>query len=368
MQGQLGHDNTDDYLQPTLIVANRFENAKVQMVACGDGHTAAVTSSGKLWTFGTGDNGQLGLGITKKSLVPLLVDPESFKHAHVVMVACGFSHTAAVAKISGGLGKRCNTLWTWGCGIQGRLGHGADCADKMVPTEIPTARFADCNMCTVACGDDHTAAVTQNGRVFTWGVGNNWQLGHSHREACFVPTRIERLEQHRVVTVACGPAHTAAVTEEGHLWTWGNGSLGQVQNICVRTMSLLCEHVRGARRRRVLGARRRGTPPQSRCVPSGQVKFGSTIWEYSIPTSYSPVFFPYAFGPGARQLRRGAPARSSPSTLPRATRSFEIWPSDTIFPLFLGPGIFIATNLCCLPSNCPGKSCKPSEQNRFVHT
>jgi len=276
MQGQLGHDNTEDYLQPTLIVANRFENAKVQMVACGDGHTAAVTSSGKLWTFGTGDNGQLGLGITKKSLVPLLIDPESFKHAHVVMVACGFSHTAAVAKISGGLDKRSNTLWTWGCGIQGRLGHGADCADKMVPTEIPTARFGDCNICTVACGDDHTAAVTQNGLVFTWGVGNNWQLGHSHREACFVPTRIRRLEQHRVVTVACGPAHTAAVTEEGHLWTWGNGSLGQVRNVCMRAKSLLCEHVRGARRRRVLGARRRGTPCQS-CYVSGQAKLGSTV-------------------------------------------------------------------------------------------
>jgi len=69
-------------------------------------------------------------------------------------------------------------------------------------------------------------------------------------------------------------------------------------------------------------------------------------------------------------LARGSfgAVRPSPSTLPRATRSFEIWPSDTIFPLFLGPGIHIATNLCCLPSNCPGKSRKTLEKHRLFRT
>ena len=72
----------------------------------------------------------------------------------------------------------------------------------------------------VACGLCHTAALSSNGEVFTCGWGYYGQLGHGDKEDRSVPTKVEIPGGERIVKVACGDYHTAAVTVTGKLYTW----------------------------------------------------------------------------------------------------------------------------------------------------
>ena len=72
----------------------------------------------------------------------------------------------------------------------------------------------------IACGGWHTVGLSPNGEVFTWGCGENGQLGHGDRRHRNVPTKVESLSRETSVKVACGESHTAALTSTGKLLTW----------------------------------------------------------------------------------------------------------------------------------------------------
>ena len=69
----------------------------------------------------------------------------------------------------------------------------------------------------------HTAALTKEGKVFTWGLNYYGQLGHGDELERNVPTKVEHLLRDgeiKIVKISCGGLHTAVVTEEGRLLTW----------------------------------------------------------------------------------------------------------------------------------------------------
>ena len=79
----------------------------------------------------------------------------------------------------------------------------------------------------VACGEEHTAAVTEGGGVYTCGIGECGQLGHRDEESQLAPRRVPAagVNGKRVVMVAAGRWHTVALSEAGPLSTWGWGGL-----------------------------------------------------------------------------------------------------------------------------------------------
>uniref|UniRef100_A0A7S2H7P8 Uncharacterized protein n=1 Tax=Haptolina brevifila TaxID=156173 RepID=A0A7S2H7P8_9EUKA len=90
------------------------------------------------------------------------------------------------------------------------------------------------------CSDYHNGAITAMGELWVWGCAVYGKLGFMPSEACagFAdgtpyeprPTRVGGgLRGRRVVQALCSSVHTAAVTADGGLWTWGStlyGSLG----------------------------------------------------------------------------------------------------------------------------------------------
>jgi len=104
-------------------------------------------------------------------------------------------------------------LYTWGYGSNGRLGHGEE-ADVLLPTVVTSLK--DEKIVHVACGGCHTAAVTSNGLLYTFGWNHYGQLGHgapcfSGEDLQVVPKIVEGLKSHHVVQVACGEQHTVAL-------------------------------------------------------------------------------------------------------------------------------------------------------------
>jgi len=133
-----------------------------------------------------------------------------------VLVAAGKLTSAAVASDG--------SLFVWGWGQWGQLGVG-DTVNRLTPERLtPEKHFEDSRVLVTSCGGFHMLAVTEYGAVWSWGRGAQAQLGHNDRHDCLVPRSIEmkRFDDLKVVTVACGLLHSVAVTEDGRLWTWGS--------------------------------------------------------------------------------------------------------------------------------------------------
>lgn len=66
----------------------------------------------------------------------------------------------------------------------------------------------------VACGWQHTLCLTLDGRVFSWGYGEDGQLGHNDTEDSLSPKEVEYFSQNglQVVFVAAGHSHSGAIT------------------------------------------------------------------------------------------------------------------------------------------------------------
>ena len=193
----------------------------VAVVSAGLHTMGIVTDAGDLLMCGWGESGKLGLGDEADRTTPTMVDRALFGHDAVLMVACGERHTAALTE--GGV------VFTCGRGLEGQLGHG-DAENQRVPTRIPTAQFNNGRVVMLTAGKRHTVALSEEGHVFTWGHGGNGQLGQGSAEDLLSPRLLEpgRFGGEKMVFVAAGGDHTVAVTTGGLLYTWGFGEVGQL--------------------------------------------------------------------------------------------------------------------------------------------
>jgi hypothetical protein len=103
-----------DYRKPTIL--RSLIGIQISSIDCGDQHVAIVSSSGHLYTFGKGCYGRLGHGnendLSTPTLVSTLID------VPIMKVSCGYAYTFALTRE----GK----LFSWGAGGNGRLGLGND--------------------------------------------------------------------------------------------------------------------------------------------------------------------------------------------------------------------------------------------------
>lgn len=224
--GLLGHGNDISHWMPKRV-NGPLEGIRVSSIACGPWHTALVTSSGQLFTFGDGTFGVLGHNDKKSAYFPREV--ESLKGLKTVKAACGVWHTAAVVEVMVGYSSAssCSSgkLFTWGDGDKGRLGHG-DKEQRLVPTCV--AALVDHNFRQVACGYSLTVALTTSGQVFTMGSPNYGQLGDTEADGK-LPGLVEgKLLEAFVEEIGCGSHHVAVLTHKSEVYTWGKGANGRL--------------------------------------------------------------------------------------------------------------------------------------------
>eukprot|EP00941_MAST-03F_sp_MAST-3F-sp1_P005053 g5053.t1 len=212
--GQLGLGDTNDQHTPVLIEA--LKNKKVLGLACGSGHTVVLTSKGEVHTWGRGDDGRLGHGDNAWKYVPRLV--EALRGKQISQVTCGSYHTAAVT-VDG-------KLFTWGGGMYGKLGHG-DETGHSTPCLVET--LVGKTIVQIACGSRHTVALRMDGEVYTWGDKESGVSGHGDTDGHqYYPRVVEGMMGHRVQQIAACGFHTACLTEHGNVYSWGEGKFGRL--------------------------------------------------------------------------------------------------------------------------------------------
>lgn len=69
--------------------------------------------------------------------------------------------------------------------------------------------------------------------MYTWGLGEYGRLGHGDTTTHLKPKLVEALVGQRIVQVACGSrdAQTMALTEDGSVYSWGDGDFGKLAYI-----------------------------------------------------------------------------------------------------------------------------------------
>ncbi|KAM3395039.1 RCC1 domain-containing protein RUG3, mitochondrial isoform X1 [Capsicum galapagoense] len=210
--GALGHRVYHRELVPRLVEGSW--DAEICHVATSGTHTAAITKSGELYTWGRDEgDGRLGLGpgrgpneaggLSIPSKVKLLP-------ASVAAVSCGGFFTMALLEEG--------ELWNWGANSNYELGRG-DKLSGWKPQLVPSLK----GVCVtqIASGGYHSLALTDKGEVLSWGHGGHGQLGTSSLQNQKVPIPVEALAHEKVVYIACGGSSSAAITDGGKLYMWG---------------------------------------------------------------------------------------------------------------------------------------------------
>uniref|UniRef100_F6Q113 Regulator of chromosome condensation 1 n=1 Tax=Xenopus tropicalis TaxID=8364 RepID=F6Q113_XENTR len=175
-----------------------------QDVFCGAYFTFAVSQEGHVYGFGLSNYHQLGTKTTQSCFAPQNLT--SFKNSTKSWV--GFSggqhHTICVDSE----GK----VYSLGRAEYGRLGLGENAEELSEPTPIPILPKTK----SVACGASVSYAVSNDGRVFAWGMGTNLQLGTGEEEDVWSPQEMtgKQLEDRDVLSVSSGGQHTVLLVRK----------------------------------------------------------------------------------------------------------------------------------------------------------
>ena len=105
-------------------------------------------------------------------------------------------------------------VYTCGAGYHGQLGRKSNRGQKKYAT-LPLIVELIKAVRQVSCGGLHTAVLTDNGHIYTWGDGRMGQLGNLDEgyNSHLTPHRIDSLATRVVVKqIACGQYHTVCVT------------------------------------------------------------------------------------------------------------------------------------------------------------
>jgi alpha-tubulin suppressor-like RCC1 family protein len=214
---QLGHDNANPGV-PTKVDDSTFDGKKVMQVAAGRMHSAALLDNGLVYTWGCGTDGALGHGNKTNQLTPKLV--EKLKNKKAVDIACGRDYTVVVMDDG--------SVYSFGRDGNGQLGQGRQSLVVSDPKKvaIPSMEKA----MKVAAGDAHVVLATESGKVFSWGDGQQGQLGHGTNTNIYLPREIEYFieEKEKITDVAAGASHSGCISEDGKLYLFGKGRSGQL--------------------------------------------------------------------------------------------------------------------------------------------
>ncbi|KAK7482222.1 hypothetical protein BaRGS_00026571 [Batillaria attramentaria] len=215
-------DSTVAILTPPSVLRLTQEH-RVVGVACGHNYTIAWTDAGRVMSWGSGHHGVLGHGSTNDISTPRVIS--ALQEVDVVEAAAGYSHSAFVTSQGG--------VHVCGKGKDGALGIGeTNLSDASSPVQVafPESVHITKISCSVGEHHGHTLALTNDGRVFSWGDGYKGKLGLGHQDSRYTPTLIHpaHFNMESVTVVCAGGIHSTAATAAGSVFTWGCGSDGRL--------------------------------------------------------------------------------------------------------------------------------------------
>lgn len=270
--GDNGNGRVGPYNDRSKVPVQVTGLSNITIIGAGWGYSAyAIDSTGNLWSWGANGSGQLGTGThdsnnhPNPTLVPSLISVTAISAADDTVLALTSDGTAMGWGYngSGGLGvsstgsavapgpvtnlnnlkaiaaTNINTtnghfaldsnglVWSWGDNNFSTVDCGQTRADSNAYT-IPSVINNMPPVKQISGGDGHVLFVTENGSVAGCGVNSSGQLG----DGTTIQTSATKLGPlsasglSHVTWAAAGSNASAAITEDGSVWTWGGTDSG----------------------------------------------------------------------------------------------------------------------------------------------
>ncbi|XP_001600404.1 RCC1 and BTB domain-containing protein 1 [Nasonia vitripennis] len=213
--GCLGTGDSHSTLHPKKVEALCGKGIKTFAYGSGP-HVLALTNKGEIYSWGHNGYCELGNGSTNQGLTPTLC--LNLNEKVVTAIACGSHHSVALTEDG--------EVYSWGQNNCGQVSSGIS-SNQGAPRKVNSALTGKV-VVSIACGQTSSMAVTDVGEVFGWGYNGVGQLGIGNYVNQLSPCKVTGLNGIVIEKVACGYAHTLALSDEGALYVWGGNGFGQL--------------------------------------------------------------------------------------------------------------------------------------------
>ncbi len=218
---------------PPTSDSKHADSADVDAPACaalditaGGDHTCAIATNGRLYCWGRGDDGQIGLDVVDQDCInntvvcqttPVLVHtlPE------VVSVGAGVAHTCAATS---------SKTYCWGKNTTSQYGDnslGASATPKPIEQRPPAT--------AIDGGAGHTCSLA-NGTIYCSGQNMDGQVGN----ASFVQQMTAVAVMSNATSLSLGTATSCAIDTSRKLYCWGRNVYKTIdQTMAIKTVPTL---------------------------------------------------------------------------------------------------------------------------------
>ena len=189
-------------------------NHRIIGISAGEDHSLIVTEEGYLYGFGLNNNGQLCYSFDKHKTINKPTFIKSFKNSFISDIQC----TGNISFILNTTGTAFICPWEDEC--------------KEIHYNPLKLYFTNKESITsISCGDNFVMFTSKDGNLFSMGSNNKFgQLGLGDAQPRYSPTIIEYFETNniKIIQVSCGYSHVLALSEDGKSFSWGLGNCGQL--------------------------------------------------------------------------------------------------------------------------------------------
>lgn len=207
LSGQLGFDS--DTIRYAVKPMQLSTLNSVSSIAVGDRLMLALRRDGTVWAWGENTAGQLGVGdkLPKSGVVQVS------GLSNIVAIGAGASHGLAV--------KADGSVFSWGNGASGQLGNSDSPINQLLPVQVKGLS----DIKAVDGGQNYSVAVSNDGKLYTWGANYTGELGLADGNASPTP---RLAEGENFASISAGYLHTLALKTDGSAWSFGWNGAGQL--------------------------------------------------------------------------------------------------------------------------------------------
>lgn len=223
-KGQLGLDiNHSDVPRPLHVKV--LDTHNVVKIATGWDFSVALTKDGSVYSWGSNVFGQMGVpSVSKCSNKPMKIDfPQDDK---IVDISAGLRHAGAVCENG--------RVYMWGSGKKGQLGviQSGKHVRQLSPIQVALPKgHVEEKACHIVTGTYHTAVLSESGLIFAWGENKHGviTIPPTITRLQIIPHVVARDNfDTKVCKLYSGWTHMLAKTESGNIYTWGRNDYGQL--------------------------------------------------------------------------------------------------------------------------------------------
>ena len=233
---ETSHDKYDILTLPRVVF--KLKNVIIDNIYSGWEHSIVTSKKGEIYSFGYNQSYQCGLPNINNFSQNSIPDPTNISKLYNVYaesISCGNEHTLILTSNK--------EVYGIGSNEDGVLGYNDITMKTYKPLLI---HFGEKDEYTkkivqISSGTIHNLALTENGKVFSWGAAMGGQLGHDEKFLIknsngkknyylSKPSIISTLSDKKIIInkISCGEAHSIGMTNTGSVYSWGFGSNGQL--------------------------------------------------------------------------------------------------------------------------------------------